>query len=124
MQREVVKKETSIAYEKAVAFASARIKSPLIRLMQHSYVSYGFSLNVPLWFVRQNLPCKGAYSISMVTGGKRWSVRCIVNRRATVTGGWKGFVQDNGLKVGDVCIFQVVNNSKRHVWNVVIFRAE
>ncbi|GFP80954.1 B3 domain-containing protein os03g0620400 [Phtheirospermum japonicum] len=79
--------------------------------------------HVPLFFGRRNLPHKGANSVSMVMNGKKWLVRCIVrDRRADLTSGWRGFVQDNGLKVGDACIFEVANKSNKLVWNVLIFR--
>ncbi|KAL6526203.1 hypothetical protein OROMI_029843 [Orobanche minor] len=118
-----VTKETSTAYHKALAFVSNHIsRSPyFICLMHHSYVSYGFCLHVPVSFARRVL-CEGANSITLVAEGKKSSVRCVLmNSRASVTRGWKKFVQDNRLKVGDACIFEVVKSNKL-VWDVVIFR--
>ncbi|KAL6551687.1 hypothetical protein OROGR_007841 [Orobanche gracilis] len=123
MQRYVAK-ETSMAYHKAAAFVSDHIsRSPyFICLMQHSYVSYGFCLYVPVSFARRNQLCEGANSVTLVAEGKKWSVRCLWrNSRADVSLGWKRFVQDNRLKVGDACIFEVVKSNKL-VWDVVIFR--
>ncbi|GFP80955.1 B3 domain-containing protein os03g0620400 [Phtheirospermum japonicum] len=121
-----VAKETSIAYHNALGFVSAHNTSKssfFIRQMQHSYVSGRFSLRVPIPFAKRNLPCKGA-TITLVTDGKRWSVGCSVGEEwASLSRGWKDFVQDNGLKFGDACVFEVANYKKnKPVWNVIIFR--
>ncbi|KAI3452085.1 hypothetical protein Pfo_008750 [Paulownia fortunei] len=124
IQRAVVK-ETCIAYQKAIAFISGHTsQNPVfISLMQPSYVSNKFSLNVPLSFAKGNLLCKGANSTILVTNGKKWSVRCMVGEvHAKLSSGWKDFVQDNALKVGDACIFEVAKRNKL-VWNVIIFRS-
>ncbi|KAL3616456.1 hypothetical protein CASFOL_039846 [Castilleja foliolosa] len=128
MQRAVIKKETSEAYQKAEAFASAHInpkKKPFhIGLMHSSYVSRGSKLSIPFTFARQSLPCIGDSSVSMAMDGKRWPVRCLVrNGRAFLSGGWLRFAQDNGIKIGDVCIFKVAKTTTSPLWNVIVFRS-
>ncbi|GFP80960.1 cytochrome p450 82c4 [Phtheirospermum japonicum] len=124
----VTQKATSIAYQKALDFVSSHHNTPknpfFISLLQQSYVSGGFILNVPVSFARRNIPCVGSISIIMVMHGKKWCIRCLVGKNHTkLSVGWKDFVKDNGLKVGDACVFEVTNKSSKLVWNVVIFRS-
>ncbi|KAL3616458.1 hypothetical protein CASFOL_039848 [Castilleja foliolosa] len=125
MQSEVVSKKTSIAYQRAATFASAHIKpkkNPFhICIMHHSHV-HGFKLDVPFSFARESLLCIGENSVSMVMNGKRWPVRCLVrNTRAFLSSGWGRFVKDNGIKIGDVCIFEEAERIIPPQWNVVVF---
>ena len=39
----------------------------------------------------------------------------------TIGKGWKSFVRDNGIKVGDVCVFELINRMNV-VLKVTIFR--
>ncbi|KAK1560749.1 hypothetical protein Q3G72_030485 [Acer saccharum] len=43
--------------------------------------------------------------------GKQWPVRCLHRRhRATFGQGWRGFILDNNLGEGDVCVFEVLRS--------------
>ncbi|KAL3649394.1 hypothetical protein CASFOL_005797 [Castilleja foliolosa] len=126
--KRTVASKTSMAYQKALDFVSGHHapNNPFfIRLMGKSYISGMFILHLPMAFAKRTLPCKGANSIIMVKDGKRWPVRCYLgNEHADLNRGWKEFVQDNGLKLGDSCVFEVANRSNKLVWNVVIFRSD
>lgn len=65
--------------------------------------------------------------------GRTWPTTCAVevcnnrwDRRRQVQGRvlWKSFVQDNLLKVGDACVFELKKGSKVPTFKVHIFRAE
>lgn len=40
-------------------------------------------------------------------------------RCGRINTGWKEFVQDNGLKVGDVCVFELIPSTKN--FNITVF---
>lgn len=65
--------------------------------------------------------------------GRTWPTTCAVevwnnrgDRRRQLQGrvSWKSFVQDNHLKVGDACVFELKKGSKVPTFKVHIFRAE
>ncbi|GER49823.1 B3 domain-containing protein [Striga asiatica] len=123
-------KETWDAYQKAEDFVSRRTKKNpfFISLMHTSHVGDNHGLNVPFPFGRRNLPHLSVSSIVLVTNGKEWLVKCRKGKRraALLTAGWRKFVQDNGIKLGDACVFEVADriDSKGNdlVWDVFIFR--
>lgn len=74
-------------------------------------------------FVKGNLPRK--LSTRATLGIKKdekkvWPIKLHCNERAKISSGWKAFVSDNGLKVGDACLFEMV---KDFHWNVIIFKS-
>lgn len=43
-------------------------------------------------------------------GGKQWTVRCISFRsKCTFGAGWIIFARDEGLEVGDACVFELTD---------------
>ncbi|OQU91343.1 putative B3 domain-containing protein Os03g0621600 isoform X4 [Sorghum bicolor] len=57
-----------------------------------------------------------------------WDVRCIThkgrpNRGKSLSQGWKQFARDNKLQVGDLCLFELLENTK-YTMNVHIIRAK
>ncbi|GER30828.1 B3 domain-containing protein [Striga asiatica] len=123
-------RETWDAYQKAEDYVSSRArKNPFfISVMRKSYVRNKYSMYVPFPFCGRNLPHLGTLSIVLVTNGKEWLVRCrnAKSRAEFLTIGWRKFVQDNGIKLGDACVFEVADriDSKGNelVWDVFIFR--
>lgn len=60
-----------------------------------------------------------------VLDGRTWSLglKCErAKRKARFQSGWFKFVRDNNLKIGDVCVFVLVDDI-RLTFEVVIFRA-
>lgn len=58
-----------------------------------------------------------------VSGSGSWSVKCtITTASAKFNYGWKTFVLENELKLGDVCVFEVIKGGQLFV-DVTIFRA-
>ncbi|XP_042974807.1 B3 domain-containing transcription factor VRN1-like isoform X2 [Carya illinoinensis] len=92
-------------------------------VMQASYVRFG-RVSIPSGFAKRHLNKKCDDIILRLSDGRRWSVGFNFNRRAACQfgGGWKEFVQDNNLVVGDVCSFELIKGIKLS-FQVVIFRA-
>lgn len=117
-----LKKSTSTAYQRAKAFKS---KCPFfVVFMQPSYVSGSFTVNIPLTFVRDYLTATHSrldMELRLSEGKKKWSVRCTYNsRNVKIYRGWKEFVVENNLVVGDVCVFELVMGAK--IFNVTVYR--
>ena len=57
-------------------------------------------------------------------GRRTWLVKFRVeSNRVKVGLGWQQFAEDNALAVGDVCVFELVEPSKK-LLRVTIFKAE
>lgn len=122
-----VVKETSVAYQKALDFAGGpTFRDPFfISLMHPTHVAAKYGLDIPLSFAKGNLPYGSSTVNLRIKNVKKkvWPVTLCCNcctKRAKLSFGWKNFVKDNSLKVGDVCIFVVGNDFH---WNVVIFKS-
>ncbi|XP_025885043.1 B3 domain-containing transcription factor VRN1 [Solanum lycopersicum] len=111
---------TADNYQRAKAFKS---KNPFIVSFMHpSYVSKPHALYIPLKFARMYLMRNSGNLVLRVPGKGSWSVKCVMLRKdAKVTCGWKAFVLDNKLKYGDVCVFEVINDTKLSLIDVTIF---
>ncbi|KAM6564464.1 hypothetical protein CsatB_024462 [Cannabis sativa] len=93
--------------------------------LQPTYVRAGFSMNVPFKFAKTYLG-KSQDVILKVEDGRTWPVNFSYRQyrgcSKTAFGcGWKEFVQDNDLKVGDVCAFVLKKVSGVILFKVVIF---
>ncbi|XP_059639687.1 B3 domain-containing transcription factor VRN1-like, partial [Cornus florida] len=75
---------------------------------------------VPLVFARKYFADKQDI-VLRVSDGRTWSVKCNFSKtNAKISGGWQSFVEDNNLKVGDVCVFQLINGIEPSL-KVIIF---
>lgn len=75
--------------------------------------------------IKTSIPSDGTENLHLMMNGRKWCVKCWVEagyRSAKLSKGWKKFTQDNGLKVGDACIFEA-RTSAELVWDVLIFRS-
>ncbi|XP_073147157.1 B3 domain-containing transcription factor VRN1-like isoform X2 [Henckelia pumila] len=120
--------DRSEAYTRALAFMSENptTKPFSIVVMQPSYVDSKYrALNIPKPFAREVLSRKVNSLILSVSEGKTWLIRCVYSNylRGLLTTGWPKFVDDNELKVGDVCVFEVAEKAINMTWNAVIFRS-
>ncbi|XP_059310676.1 uncharacterized protein LOC132062041 [Lycium ferocissimum] len=116
----VMDKERSIAYQRAKAFKS---KNPfIIRLMQPSYISRSYNLRIRFTFARKYLRENYNNLVLRVPGRGSWSVKCHLRTyRAEILDGWKAFVLENKLKLGDVCVLEVIRGTPLFI-DVTIFR--
>ncbi|XP_073158177.1 B3 domain-containing transcription factor VRN1-like [Henckelia pumila] len=114
------------AYERALEFMSVKPnRNPFTIVVMHpSYACADRSfVNIPSDFSKEILLELGNSSILLVCEGKTWQVKCINyrNRGASLSSGWGKFVEDNDLKAGDACVFEVSKRINLE-WEVIIFR--
>lgn len=102
---------------------------PCFKFFEHcnSYSSCKFLQNVPLKFAMAHLK-EGAAIVSISNGGS-WPVRFKLRQISTdgrlrfeFRHGWKEFVKANDLKVGDICVFELLKKSENSL-RVFIVRA-
>ncbi|KAL1824352.1 hypothetical protein ACET3Z_011130 [Daucus carota] len=80
-----------------------------ILVMQPIYVKSGGYMHVPQEFANTHLE-ESPKELKIEVGDKTWSIGIVKDRRSRrLTKGWCPFVRENGLKLGDVCVFQLTN---------------
>uniref|UniRef100_A0A7N1A7H8 TF-B3 domain-containing protein n=1 Tax=Kalanchoe fedtschenkoi TaxID=63787 RepID=A0A7N1A7H8_KALFE len=82
-------------------------------------------LLVPMPFIEAYFNLKIKDATLRTDDGRKWSVKYRLARyrpRSYFTSGWTQFVRDNGLKAGDVCLFELIRGAENAI-KVVIFRA-
>lgn len=78
---------------------------------------------MPTGFAKRHLTKQTANAILKVSDGGTWSVMFAYPKlKATFQQGWRVFVRDNNLKLGDVCVFILIKDIKLS-FEVVFFRA-
>ncbi|PIA56140.1 hypothetical protein AQUCO_00700471v1 [Aquilegia coerulea] len=87
-------------------------------VIKASYLGY---LRIPTHFTKRYLTDSLRNLTLEVSEGHRWLVGCILYRGHGIrlSKGWKMFVKENSLKVGDVCVFEMI---KHALWKVHISR--
>ncbi|XP_057443269.1 B3 domain-containing protein REM5-like isoform X2 [Lotus japonicus] len=60
-------------------------------------------------FAEKHLKNKRGEIILHVKDGRTWPVKYVLEK-GTISAGWKKFVSDNNLKVGDVCVFELTKS--------------
>ncbi|XP_074320156.1 B3 domain-containing transcription factor VRN1-like [Silene latifolia] len=97
-------------------------------VMQPSYVSAKYCVNVPLTFggdSGEHTSIKPGRSYTLEnSSGDTWTVRCIGStlKYKKFYMGWKQFALDHNLQVGDICVFELIKVSKR-LFKVEIIRS-
>ncbi|XP_057980061.1 uncharacterized protein LOC131165912 isoform X3 [Malania oleifera] len=91
--------------------------------MRQSYVGSGCWLRIPLRSVKDVFSRKCGEVTLQVSDGRTWPIKYTVGvGGANLTSGWKTFVLDNHLKVGDICVFEQIKGLDNSL-KVVMFRA-
>lgn len=89
------------------------------KVMKRFNVGGSYTLNIPYQFATAYLPnCKIKIVLSNLKG-ICWTVNSIPTTRVqtshTFCGGWLGFVRDNNINLGDICIFELVRKFELQV---------
>ncbi|KAK9950337.1 hypothetical protein M0R45_005832 [Rubus argutus] len=105
--------EKAIALQRANAFKS---DNPFFKMaMQPSYI-HGNKIELPNEFAKRHLiKLPVGIGILRVSDGDTWSVKFKYDRKnskARLHNGWSPFVRDNNLKVGDVCVFVLIDRNE------------
>ncbi|KAK9270750.1 hypothetical protein L1049_026333 [Liquidambar formosana] len=90
-----------------------------VRIMKRFNISGSYTLKIPFQFSLAHLPdCKTEIALRNLKG-ECWTVNSVpdIKRRAmhTLCGGWMAFVRGNDIKMGDVCIFELVGKCEMRV---------
>ncbi|KAJ4846127.1 hypothetical protein Tsubulata_000824 [Turnera subulata] len=125
--------EKARALSRASAFKST---NPFFKIvMQPSFVHGGYRMVVPSGFAKEHFPKRSGDNdiiLSLSDTGRTWRANYYLNiergrkqekgrTRVVFFGGWKNFVEANNLGVGDVCVFELINE-KHMMFHVFIFR--
>lgn len=96
--------------------------NPYFKVTVYESYLYGGSISLPKQFICRYIT-KGSCDVTLRTSdGGTWSVKCYIhNKCAKFSAGWKKFSQVNNLVAGDICGFELVNQSER-LLDAVIFR--
>ncbi|CAJ1972635.1 unnamed protein product [Sphenostylis stenocarpa] len=105
--------------EKKVAQSFTSNFPYFVRIMKSFNVSGSYTLNIPYQFSMAHLPnCKIKIILHNLRG-EHWSVNSVPTTRVhtshTLCGGWMAFVRGNNIKVGDICIFELVHEGELRV---------
>ncbi|XP_074352722.1 B3 domain-containing protein LOC_Os12g40080-like [Apium graveolens] len=103
--------------EKDIALASANAfksdKPFFVVSMKPSYVA-GRGMNIPRNFQETFTEWKNRNKLILHVAGRNWAVDCILRPdRCRLTSGWIKFIRANSLNVGDVCVFELINSSRK-----------
>ncbi|XVF15620.1 hypothetical protein REPUB_Repub09cG0169900 [Reevesia pubescens] len=94
------------------------------RVVHPSYLTHGH-VDVPFEFVKKHFKPETEY-LALQVSDRFWSVRTLIYPRyriAKLAAGWCKFARENSLKVGDVCVFELITSSDAKL-NVSIFRSD
>ncbi|XP_014502687.1 B3 domain-containing protein Os11g0197600 [Vigna radiata var. radiata] len=105
--------------EKKVAQSFTSKFPYFVRIMKSFNVSGSYTLNIPYQFSMAHLPnCKIKIILHNLKG-EHWTVNSVPTTRVhtshTLCGGWMAFVRGNNIKIGDICIFELVNECELRV---------
>ncbi|XP_054794487.1 B3 domain-containing transcription factor VRN1-like [Prosopis cineraria] len=93
---------------------SFKYDNPFFTLvMQRSYIGSGCYLSMPKDFAAKHLKEECVVQLQTLDG-RTWPAKFKVPK---IGEGWRKFVKENGLKVGDVCVFEIIDLSfKVHIF--------
>ncbi|XP_020210838.1 B3 domain-containing transcription factor VRN1 [Cajanus cajan] len=116
-----IDKEQS-AIERAKAFCS---NTSIIIQMRKTYIQS--NLIVPSRFIRKHQRKECDKVILRTSDNRTWDAKLCVNRcngQLYLSTGWKDFVKDNNLEIGDVCIFEQMKSGGTISYTVLLFHGE
>ncbi|CAJ2675508.1 unnamed protein product [Trifolium pratense] len=105
--------------EKKIAQSFTSSFPYFVKIIKTFNVSGSQILNIPYEFSMAHLPNCNIKIILHNLKGEHWTVNSVTRTRVhtnhTLCGGWLDFVRDNGIKVGDVCIFELIRECELRV---------
>ncbi|GMJ08774.1 hypothetical protein HRI_004546500 [Hibiscus trionum] len=109
--------DTEKAHAIQIAGAFKSTENPVFMVaMRPSSVSNSYQMVIPLDFARKFFPMQKCNPTLHNSAGKTWPVTYYMKmnagekRQAQLYGGWREFVEDNHLNVGDICVFELITN--------------
>lgn len=90
-----------------------------MKVMKISNISGPYTMNIPSKFATEHFPSCRTEIILCNLKGECWtvnsypsSIRCTAH---TLCGGWMAFVRENGINLGDTCVFELVGKEELQV---------
>ncbi|KAJ8766606.1 hypothetical protein K2173_001126 [Erythroxylum novogranatense] len=107
---------TRASQESERAIHAARMfkpKNPSFMTALRPYNFYNHFLHVPGEFAKRYMAKILGYIKLHVPDGRQWPVRVLRKKRGGLTlgRGWNEFFRDNDLKIGDVCVFEIMKKN-------------
>ncbi|PKU62585.1 B3 domain-containing protein Os12g0592300 isoform X1 [Dendrobium catenatum] len=89
-------------------------KPSFVSIMVPCSIVKRFYMTIPIAFAMKHLPRTSNRVFLRVPDEQRlWQVHCLVQARSVgFTSGWKNFVRGNHLKIGDICLFELLETQK------------
>ncbi|KAL5057718.1 hypothetical protein RYX36_029322, partial [Vicia faba] len=122
-------KHVNAAHERAESYITCN--PSFVVVMYASYVEHHFALNIPSEFGRRHFDLdkkKGDIYFQVLDNDRVWSAKYSIKKRLGTTQTkfklsrkWRDFVEDNNLKVGDVCKFELIHSTNM-TFQVHIFK--
>ncbi|KAK1355853.1 hypothetical protein POM88_049109 [Heracleum sosnowskyi] len=129
LKQEKAKAEKKVDKDRARALVNAyKSKNPFfVHLIKESHIVGGGWQNVyiPKTFKEAQENWESNDLLTLQVAGRSWLVFCQWNLRCNqyrISRGWTIFARDNSLNVGDVCVFELINRSRK-LFKVFISRA-
>ncbi|XP_004291931.1 PREDICTED: B3 domain-containing protein Os11g0197600-like [Fragaria vesca subsp. vesca] len=105
------------AHEVAQSFSSSN--PYFLRIMKNFNISGSYTLNIPYKFSVAHLPNCKVKIVLLNLKGESWTVNSVPTTRVhtshTLCGGWMAFVRYNDIKLGDICVFELVRECEFRV---------
>lgn len=105
--------------EKKIAQSFTSSFPYFVKIIKTFNVSGSYTLNVPYQFSMSHFPNCKTKIILYNLKGEHWTVNSVPTTRVhtshTLCGGWMAFVRGNSIKVGDVCIFELIRECELRV---------
>ncbi|WCJ35345.1 B3 domain-containing protein Os12g0592300 [Euphorbia peplus] len=99
--------------EERAAKSFSSVFPNFVRSMKKFNISGSYTLKIPHKFSATHLPDCKTEIILRNSEGEHWSVNSVPDSKGrklhTFCGGWMAFVRDNNVKMGDICIFELVS---------------
>ncbi|GLT58114.1 hypothetical protein SLA2020_310360 [Shorea laevis] len=89
-----------------------------VKIIRKFNIIGSHTLKIPRKFSRAHLPACKTEIVLRNLQGECWTVNSVPEKGQTshtFCGGWMTFVRDNDIKVGDVCIFELVSKNEMRV---------
>ncbi|XP_058765605.1 B3 domain-containing transcription factor VRN1-like [Vicia villosa] len=116
-EQEQITSKINEALNRARSFKS---KNPSFKIVMKSSYLHSYFLYVPTKFSIDHIEKEQSDILLQLMDGRTWDAKYSFGK---IKAGWKKFVGDNKLKVGDVCVFELTK-SKVLTLKVLIFRIE
>lgn len=111
--------------EERVRAIQAKFPICVAVMKNNNGVAQKWMLELGVRYAAAHLPASGQ-AVALQCMGKTWITQMVIHngRRWFLNGGWVRFARDNGLRVGDICLFELKKNKRKLTMKVHIISRE